>query len=123
MTAECFDPPAFARASARASKRSDAATLTRGQDSMSANIGDTKLDDPITEFGLALLASREDHWEPVGSAIVIGPHLALTAKHIVDYCQRALGDHYKTKLGIKHQDFSIVALQVLPGGVGGLWCV
>jgi hypothetical protein len=90
---------------------------------MTGNIGETKLDDPITEFGLALLASRDGYWEAVGSAIVIGPHLALTAKHVLDYCSRAFGDSYKLKLGRLDQSFGLVALQVRPGSTGVLWCI
>jgi hypothetical protein len=40
--------------------------------------------DPITEITLALIAWDGNNFKSSGSAIVIGPHLAMTAKHVVE---------------------------------------
>lgn len=83
----------------------------------------TPLDDTISEFALGLIAQRIDDWHPSGTAIVIAPHLALTAKHIVDDYWRHFGEDRKLKFGDLHGEFGFLAQQVLPGGIGSLWAV
>lgn len=40
--------------------------------------------DVITEFAMHLMAFRDDHYDPMGSAILIRPNLLLTARHVFD---------------------------------------
>jgi hypothetical protein len=96
--------------------------VAHGENSI-ASIGSTRLDDSITEFGLALLAGSGVDWQPVGTAIVVAPHLAVTAKHVVDHCWRTFGQEHKLKFGDLHGDFGLIAFQMLPTGKGCLWAV
>jgi hypothetical protein len=93
----------------------------------------TGLDSPITEFALALAANKGDNWIPSGTAIVISPYLAITAKHVIEgfwhkfESSRLVADHGSSR-GYSATDkagtFSISAFQVLPGGTSGqLWSV
>ncbi len=86
-------------------------------------IQETGLDGVITEFGLALIAQRGEEWRPVGTAVLIAPHLALTAKHVVDECWRLFGDERKLKFGDLHGEFSLLAQQVLSDRQGVLWVI
>jgi hypothetical protein len=68
--------------------------------------------DVIREYALALAAMKGDEWHPSGTAVIIAPRFAITAKHLFDE------EWYKLK------EFSVVASQVLKGGtVGALWSV
>src|SRR5262249_25696582 len=51
------------------------------------------------------------------------PHLAITAKHVVDDCWRYFGEDRKLKFGELHGDFGLLAVQVLPDKRGALWAV
>lgn len=43
----------------------------------------------ITEYALHLIADRDDTYDPVGTAVLVSPNLAITAKHVVeDYLAR-----------------------------------
>lgn len=86
-------------------------------------IHETGLDGVITEIGLALIGIQDDEWQPVGSAVIIAPKLALTAKHVVDACWRHFDNSYKLKFGDFHGDFGLLAFQVQPGKVGALWAI
>jgi V8-like Glu-specific endopeptidase len=63
---------------------------------------ETGLNSPITEFALPLTARKGNEFFPSGTAVVIAPYLALTAKHVIeDYwirfeqeeCTVPLGQH------------------------------
>ncbi len=93
----------------------------------------TGLNSPITEFALALAARRGDTFAPSGTAIVIAPYLALTAKHVIeDYWRRfetaplvaACDDESGNPQTNNPGKFSILAYQVLGGGrTGQIWNV
>lgn len=72
----------------------------------------TLLTSAITEFALALTPIKERIWKPSGTAIIVGAHLTITAKHIVmDYRRE-----YETSLleyGSHKGSFHIVASQFL----------
>ncbi len=84
---------------------------------------ETGLDGVVTEVSLGLLAQRGDKWHPSGSAVVIAPRLAITARHVIDDHWREFGQEHKLKWGDLHGDFGLLAQQVLPGKRGSLWCV
>jgi Trypsin-like peptidase domain len=66
----------------------------------------------IREYALALAAVKGDEWHPSGTAVVIAPRFAITAKHLFDE------DWYKL------ETFSIVASQVLQDGtLGAFWTI
>lgn len=69
-------------------------------------------DDIMREFTLALMSVADGHWFPSGTATIIGPRLAVTAKHMVE--------DYEERFG----RCSVLAANVLEGGtVGALWSV
>jgi hypothetical protein len=86
-------------------------------------IQETGPDGIITEVALGLIAVRHDHWYPSGTAVVIAPHLGVTARHVIDDYWRRFGDDRKLKFGDLEASFGLLAQQVLPGGSGALWAV
>jgi hypothetical protein len=71
---------------------------------------DAQTDDIMREHTFALMAESEGQWFASGTATLIGPQLALTAKHVVE--------DYEERFG----RFSVLAANVLEGGtVGALW--
>ena len=83
-----------------------------------SGIHQTGVDGVITEFGFGLLAQRGDECYPVGTAVLLAPHLALTARHVVDELWRYFGDEYKLKFGKLDGSFVLFGLQVLPDKSG-----
>jgi hypothetical protein len=45
---------------------------------------ETGLDSPITEFALAMMVLKDEYCYASGTAALIGPRLAITAKHVFD---------------------------------------
>lgn len=90
------------------------------------NFVSTGLDSPITEFALALTTRKNDVYYPSGTAIIIGPQLALTARHVVlDYFS-VIEDMPKTSWPPVNAsvNFNLFAFQVLSGvKSGNLWNV
>jgi Trypsin-like peptidase domain len=87
---------------------------------------ETGLASPITEIALALTASKDGVWRPSGTAVVIGPHLAITAKHVIeDYWKKYEGIQIEAEVGERIDEagsFHIFAFQVLEEGkTGALW--
>jgi hypothetical protein len=73
---------------------------------------EAQLDDIMREHALALMAVTEGQWFASGTATIIGPRFALTAKHVIE--------DYEERFG----RFSCLAANVLQGGtVGALWTV
>jgi hypothetical protein len=69
-------------------------------------------DDIMREFTLALMSVADERWFASGTATIIGPRLAITAKHVVE--------DYEERFG----RCSVLAANVLEGGtVGALWYV
>lgn len=69
-----------------------------------------QLDDIMREYTLALMAVADGEWFPSGTATIIGPRFALTAKHVID--------DYIERFG----KFSCLAANVLERGtIGALW--
>lgn len=86
-------------------------------------IQETGFDGVITEVAFGLLARKEDDCYPVGTAVTIAPHLAVTARHVVDELWRHFGDEYKLKFGRLDASFSLIAQQVQPNKLGAMWAV
>ena len=84
----------------------------------------TGLQSPITEFALPLLASRQGAFFPSGTAIVVAPYLAITARHVIeDYWRKSEGQPLLGN-GERSGSFSLQAFQVLEeGNRGALWDV
>ena len=84
----------------------------------------TGLRSPITEFALPLLASSRGEYIPSGTAIIVAPYLAITARHVIaDYWSR-FEDEPLSGDRDAGGSFSIQALQVLDEGEhGALWDV
>lgn len=77
----------------------------------------TSLDQPLTEYALALKALNNDKFYPSGTCIIIAPHLAITAKHVVeDYYK--IFDHKRidSKGGNLNSSFAMRAVQILNNG-------
>jgi hypothetical protein len=66
---------------------------------------------PITEFALSITSLRDDDEFAQGTAVLVGPNLALTARHVVDdYWQRYEGTTLKSGPGAG--SFSLQAMQM-----------
>jgi hypothetical protein len=71
----------------------------------------------ITEFALALLSHRDNTYYACGTAIVVAPYLAMTARHVVeDYWFESLQLHESHSSG----SFSLLAFQGLDEGADAL---
>jgi V8-like Glu-specific endopeptidase len=87
------------------------------------SFSETGLKSPITEFALALIARRGTDFSPSGTAIVIAPALAMTARHVVeghwrDFEAKSLAEGESTGT------FSLQCFQVLNASDrGALWDV
>lgn len=69
------------------------------------------IDQSITKHALCLVASKNGRDHVSGTAMFIGSHLAVTAKHVLDDYKDQFGEHNK-----KHLDLSITAHQFIDGG-------
>lgn len=90
---------------------------------------ETSYNSVITQFALALTACKVNEWHPSGTAIVIAPFLAITAKHVIeDYLQK-YGDlvpdrNYNGEKFEISATYSLVAHQFQEEGkVGVLWSI
>ena len=89
---------------------------------MNPNFVDTEFPSVITEWAVPLASQRGDHWWASGTAVMVAPYLAITAKHVIeDHWNRQQGpiDHSRGS----HGDFSILAFQVPESGRPCLWAV
>lgn len=90
---------------------------------MKPEIQETGLDGVITQVALALVAQRPDDWYPSGTAVIIAPHLAITARHVVDEFWRYFDQNWRLKINDLQGDFGLLAFQVLEGQRGALWAI
>lgn len=77
----------------------------------------TDLSEPITEIALGLTAYKNEEYYPSGTATVVGPYIAITAKHVID-------DFYKIFDGKRNENytkvtFNIFAFQIRDSGKTG----
>jgi len=86
------------------------------------NFVETVLPSAITEWAVPLASERGAYWCAFGTAVIVAPYLAITAKHVIE-------DHWRRQQGPVgpsgggHGDFSIVAFQVPKAGEPCLWAV
>jgi len=84
---------------------------------------DSPSTDQIQEFALRVVVELPD-WEfhVIGTATLIGAHLAVTAKHVLDYAAAKFGGK-RTQRGIEVDGYSLRLYQVLPGPIYRIWNV
>ncbi len=85
---------------------------------------DEKADSPISEIALRVVVERSG-WKlnVVGTAVLISGHLAVTARHVLDYVLQTYGAKQKSDMGIEIDSFELKLYQVLPGPVYRIWTV
>lgn len=85
---------------------------------------DERPDSPISEFALRIIVEFEG-WElyVVGTATLIAGHLAVTARHVLDYIIRRFGANRKSEQQVEVDGYSIRLYQVLPGPKYRVWNV
>lgn len=84
---------------------------------------DTSIHEPISEIALLLGSMRGSEWRPGGTATIIAPHIAVTARHVVENDWRSL-EGRALPSGKSQSTFSMVAIQMLSRGTeGSLWDV
>jgi hypothetical protein len=82
----------------------------------------TGFNSPITEFALILLAQRHDRLSSLGTAVIVGNHLAITAGHVIQGYFREFGD--EQIVAGKEGPFSLQAVQFIDNGAEAkLWNV
>jgi hypothetical protein len=83
---------------------------------------ETESPSPITEFGIALASKRDNYYWACGTAVIVAPHLAITATHNVqDHWEKNQGKW--PEAGDVTGGFSLFAFQVPEGGEACLWTV
>jgi Trypsin-like peptidase domain len=76
----------------------------------------TGFNSPITEFAMMLLAQKENHYSSLGTAIIIGNHLAVTAGHVLAGYFELYGDRAVIDAEASEGSFSLQAVQFLNNG-------
>ncbi|WP_454642952.1 S1 family peptidase [Bradyrhizobium liaoningense] len=83
----------------------------------------TGFDSPVTEIAILLVGTKDRH-ASLGTGVIIGPHIAITARHVVDeYLKQFEGREiaYEKSFGTT---FSLMAIQFLDNGAqGSAWDV
>src|SRR3989338_3712412 len=70
------------------------------QSGQSPRFGNTDPASVIGHVALEIAAFQDGEWYASGSSVIIGPHLALTARHVVeDICERFHGRGYLDQVG------------------------
>jgi hypothetical protein len=79
---------------------------------------------PISEFALRVIVERPN-WElvVVGTATLICGHLAVTARHVLEYALRTFGGVQTGDKEIEISGYELKLYQVLPGQVYRIWRV
>jgi hypothetical protein len=85
---------------------------------------DERPDSPISEFALRVVVELPN-WQlaVVGTATLICGHLAVTARHVLEYAMQTFGTGRKKDDGIEIDGYEIKLYEVLPGPVYRLWRV
>jgi Trypsin-like peptidase domain len=82
--------------------------------------GDTVHGSPITEIALAIAAHRDDKCYASGTAIIIGPNLAITARHVIYDFIREFDNIDHLPNGEIAGTFHLQLFQILNNGNSGL---
>ena len=85
---------------------------------------DTRPDDPISEFALRVVVERPN-WNltVIGTATLITGHLAVTARHVLEYAIQTFGFKASSPRDLTIDSFEIKLYQVLPGPIYRIWRV
>jgi hypothetical protein len=85
---------------------------------------DEPLNSPIFEFALRVIVERANwQFDVVGTATLIAGHLAVTARHVLEYALRTFGGTQVGENKIEISTFELKLYQVLPGPVYRIWRV
>lgn len=85
---------------------------------------DARPDDPISEFALRVVVERPN-WNlvVVGTATLITGHLAVTARHVLEYALQTFGFKARSATEAVIDSFELKLYQVLPGPIYRFWRV
>jgi hypothetical protein len=86
---------------------------------------DAQTNDPIQEIALRFVVELENgEMYAVGTACLIGGHLAITARHVLEHAVERFGTARKSASGtLEVSGYSIRLIQVLPGPTYNIWNV
>jgi|GEM_PF-2940571 len=91
--------------------------LYRRKFSKKPQFNQTAADQVITEFALSLISVVDNEHYPSGTAIFIGPHLAITAKHVIeDYISKHKTKTKTTGANQVSVPFNVLAAQTITIG-------
>jgi len=79
-----------------------------------AHIG---INSPVTEIGILLLSEKAGVYTSWGSGVIIGPGLAITARHVLDGLTRYYGEQKFTPGTTQGVGFSLQAIQFVENGI------
>ncbi len=85
---------------------------------------DARPDDPISEIALRVIVERPN-WNLVviGTATMITGHLAVTARHVLEYAMQTFGFNAHSPTKAEIDSFELKLYQVLPGPIYRIWRV
>jgi hypothetical protein len=85
---------------------------------------DARPDDPISEIALRVVVERPN-WNlvVVGTATLIAGHVAITARHVLEYALRMFGFKARSPTEVDIDSFELKLYQVLPGPIYRIWRV
>lgn len=75
----------------------------------------------ITEIALHLVAFRDDEFDLAGTATVVCPNVAVTAKHVLEHFMRRFEGKDLPDGGNVAATFHLQAIQMLRDGITGAW--
>jgi hypothetical protein len=85
---------------------------------------DAKVDDPISEIALRVIVELPDwRFVVVGTATVICGHVAITARHVLEFVINTFGAKQKHNSYLEIDSYELKLLQLLPGPIYRFWKV
>lgn len=88
------------------------------------NFAHTGINSPVTEIGILLLSEKSGVYTSWGSGVIVGPGLAITARHVFDGLSRYYGEQEITPGTTQGVGFSLQAIQINENGTQGLsWSI
>lgn len=85
--------------------------MSQSEYSGTPSFSPTGLDDVIGQYALQLITEEKGIAHAIGTAILVSPHMALTATHVIDQCDKAYGRPKEDAGGKRHSSFVMYALQ------------
>lgn len=85
---------------------------------------DERPDSPISEFALRVVVEFEG-WQlyVIGTATLVAGHVAITARHVLDYAVRTFGAKKNSDMEVEVDGYALRLYQVLPGPIYRIWNV